>query len=261
MLFKANQFNPITLSHVMKFTYLICSYFLLIPTLNGAAMASDSLPPKKLTLVYQASKDGKPFATVNETFTHDGTHYRIESITKGIGIYALFGERKLLSIGDLTAKGLQPNHFEALQGVNAKKTVSADFDWANLTLNMVQKEITSTAVLNTGSQDLLSFSYQFMFINFETPKTTEYALYLATGKKYKPYKFSVEQPLELTITAAGQFKTNHLKEITADNKPASKEIWLGLKNSGIDAYNFPVKLIIRDDNGTIEEVLSSIHAE
>lgn len=245
----------------MKFIHFIFSCLSLSLLLHGAALADGSLPPKKLTLAYEASREGKPFATVNETFTHDGTHYRIESITKGVGFYALFGERKLLSQGVITAKGLQPSHFEALQGDNAKKTVYADFDWANMTLNMTQKSKTNTVALNTGAQDLLSFGYQFMFTNFEAPKATEYDLYLATGKKYKPYKFTVSQLLEPVNTPAGRFKAIYLKEIATDDKPASKEVWLDSKNTGTKAYNLPIKIIIRDDNGTIEQVLTSIHAE
>ena len=244
----------------MKLNYLIFSVLLSI-TFSGQALAGAVTVPKKITLVYQASKDGKPFATVSETFTQDGTHYHIESITKGFGIYALFGERKLTSTGDITPSGLQPAHFEAMQGDNAKKTVTADFDWANLRLNMLQKGKTNTVTLNTNAQDLLSLSYQFMYANFETPKATEYAVYVATGKKYKQYQFSVEQSLETIKTAAGEFKSMHLSEIAAENKPAGKELWLGMKGSAAEAYHLPVKLIIRDDNGTIEQVLTSLHAE
>ena len=244
-----------------KLSYLVCICLLLGITLNHMALAGVLIPPKKLTLVYEASKDGKPFATVNETFTQDGTHYRIESITRGIGIYGLFGERKLISFGNLTAAGLRSTHFEASQGNSAKKTVGADFDWSKSSLSMTHKGKTNTVALNAGAQDLLSFSYQFMFVNFETAKAHEYAVYLTTGKKYKPYKFSVEQPAELVNTGAGQFKTNYLKEIAEDHKPASKELWLGLKGTTSQAYNLPIKLIIRDDSGTIEQVLTSIHAE
>ncbi len=247
----------------MKSHTLINFVTLFFLTFSAAAVAQNNLPPKKLTLTYKASKEGKPFATVVEKFTQDGANYRIESITKGIGVYALFGERKLVSTGIISAAGLQPTHFEAHQGDNAKKSVSADFDWQNLTLNMTQKGKTNSVPLITSTQDLLSFAYQFMFINIEllTPKPVEYKVNLTTGKKMKSYNFAVEQPKDALTTMAGQFKTAYLKEITTDNTPPSKELWLGLQKSGSSAYGLPIKLIIRDDNSTIEQVLTSINAE
>lgn len=245
----------------MKSRYLIYLTGFLCITLNGAAVAENALPPKKLTLSYQAIKDGKPIATVNEKLTHDGTNYRIESTAKAKGIYALLGERKLISIGTINPVGLRPTHFESHLGGNTKKSLVADFDWKNLTLSMTRKGKTTTAGLNAGAQDLLSFGYQFMFVNFASLKPKQYSVYLTTGKKYKAYKFSVEYPKKSITTQAGQFKTIHLSEVTGSNTPPSKEIWLGAKNIGSKIYQLPIKLIIRDKSSTIEQVLTSINAE
>ena len=55
--------------------------------------------PQQIKAVYQATRNGQPFATVTETYTRDGSKYRLESLTEGIGVYALFGKRRLASEG------------------------------------------------------------------------------------------------------------------------------------------------------------------
>ncbi|MSP86822.1 MAG: hypothetical protein EXR38_03465 [Methylotenera sp.] len=67
------------------------------------------------------TKNGQPFAKVRELYVISGHTYQVESITKGIGIYALFGERQLTSHGDVTSLGLKQKRFELHQGRDAKK--------------------------------------------------------------------------------------------------------------------------------------------
>ena len=103
--------------------------------------------PKKIQLEYEVKRDGELFANVVENFSQDGSQYKIESITKGIGVYALLGERKLSSSGSVTKEGLKPKHFELHQGDNQKKSLIADFDWANKALNMQVKGEVRTQAL------------------------------------------------------------------------------------------------------------------
>ncbi|MFM1977811.1 MAG: hypothetical protein RLZZ151_326, partial [Pseudomonadota bacterium] len=95
--------------------------------------------PKQVTLTYQAIRNDKPFAIVTETYRQSGDQYKIESVTEGIGVYALFGKRILKSEGLVTAEGLQSAHFESHQVDNPKKLILADFDWAKLQLTMKSK--------------------------------------------------------------------------------------------------------------------------
>jgi hypothetical protein len=90
--------------------------------------------PKNIQLEYDVARNGKMFAKVKETFTQNGKQYRIKSVTKGIGVYALMGERVLTSTGAVTKEGLKPSHFELHQGKSAKKTLIADFNWAKSAL-------------------------------------------------------------------------------------------------------------------------------
>lgn len=56
--------------------------------------------PSNLELKYELTQNGELVGTVIEKFVTDETgKYRIESATKGIGLYALFGDRVLISEG------------------------------------------------------------------------------------------------------------------------------------------------------------------
>ena len=209
--------------------------------------------PRQVELVYEASRNGQPFATVTETFHQENGRYRIESVTQGVGVYALFGKRRLLSEGEVTEQGLKPSHFELHQGDNEKRSLVTDFDWAQNQLNMQVKGKTVTAPLEAGAQDLASFIYQFMF---RPPVAADVNMPVTTGKKLRSYHYRVTErdvPLDLP---GGHFKTLHLVDATPDGDE-SKEFWLAT-----DRHHLPVRLEMRDDKGAkIEQILTSVHAE
>ncbi|MEO8419438.1 MAG: DUF3108 domain-containing protein [Methylophilaceae bacterium] len=215
----------------------------------GLAIAA----PKQVEVVYQATKNGQPFATVTETYKRENGRYRIESVTKGIGVYALFGVRRLLSEGEVTAAGLKPTHFEVHPGDNEKKALFADFDWAANTLTMKVKGNPTTVPLEKGTQDLSSFTYQFMF---SPPNGIEVKMPVTTGKKLRNYEFKVTERNVTLEVPAGKFKAVHMVNASKDADD-EKELWLG-----VESYYLPVKLTMRDERGAkIEQVLTSLHAE
>lgn len=216
-----------------------------------AHMAFAGPLPKNIALEYEVTRDGKPFAKVKESFTQDGSEYRIESITKGIGIYALFGERKLSSMGSITAGGLKPLRFELQQGDNANKTLRTDFDWATNALNMQVKSKVKTAVLEKGTQDLASYVYQFMF---SPPLSEEVKVTLTTGKKLNQYYYKVAERGIAIKAMDTDYKTTHLVGVESKDK---KELWLA------DAqYYLPVRYRVQDENGaTLEQTLTKLHVE
>lgn len=217
---------------------------LLLLCLSGLALAA----PTKITATYDVTRKGQPFATVNETFTQDGKNYRIESVTSGIGVYALLGKRKLFSEGEVTANGLVPKHFEQQQG--EKKGASADFDWNTHTLTMNNKGKTSTATLEPGTQDLASYAYQFMF---KHPAGEEITLPITSGKKLRTYKYKIVSQNEMV----DEVKTLHLVNTNKSDGGDEKELWLA-----IDGHFIPAKIVMFDDNGAkIEQVITSLTVE
>ncbi len=209
--------------------------------------------PKNIQLEYAVTRDGQPFATVKESFTQNGRQYKIESVTKGVGVYALFGERKLSSSGELTSAGLVPSHFELHQGDNAKKSLITDFDWANSTLNMQVKGLAKTAILQKGAQDLISYFYQFMFT---PPVKNEATVVLATGKKLNQYQYKVSARGQVLEAANKQFKTTLLDSVETQGE-STKQLWLAE-----EAHFLPVRYrLIDKSNAVIEQTLTKIHVE
>lgn len=208
--------------------------------------------PQQIKAEYQATRNGQPFANVTETFTREGERYKLESITQGIGVYALFGKRRLYSEGEVTAAGLRPTHFEQQQGDQLKKTVSADFDWAAATLTMKYKGKTNNAPLETGAQDILSFAYQFMF---KPPQGDEVVMPVTTGRKIRVYRYRISERDVAIDSEAGKYKAVHL--VNAEQDEDQKELWLGA-----EAHHIPVRITMKDENGAkIEQTLTSLHVE
>ena len=219
------------------------------------ASAQEALP-KRIQANYEVTKNGQPFATVKEQFVVTGATYKIESITKGLGVYALFGERKLTSVGEVTVEGLKPTHFELQQGDNAKKTLIADFDWPKNTLHMLVKGSVKDAVLTAGTQDLASYAYQFMYL--PAPLKDAITVNLTTGKKLNQYQYKINAEQEVLDVAGAQYKTLHLVQ-PEQSKPQTetKELWLSAEH-----HYVPARIMIIDENGQkLEQTLTELHVE
>jgi Protein of unknown function (DUF3108) len=215
----------------------------------GAAQAL----PKLVQLEYDVARDGKLFARVKESFTQNGKQYRVQSVTKGIGIYALLGERKLTSTGAVTKAGLKPSHFELHQGRSDKKTLIADFDWVKNTLTMQKKDEKQIEKLTAGTQDLASYAYQFMF---NPPTKDDINVTMTTGKKLHIYQYKVVARGVNVDAAKASFKTLQLSnEVVAGQD--KKQLWLAQ-----DQFYLPVRYKLTDDDGdNYEQTLTKIHVE
>ncbi len=222
--------------------------------LAGTFMTTGVLAaPQQVTAVYSVTKNGQPFANVFETFRQENGHYHIDSVTEGIGVYGLFGKRHMVSMGDVTEQGLRPQHFEQLLGDDRKRAQSVDFDWPAKTMEIKAKGKVSHVALNEGTQDLLSFAYQFMYYPL---MDVDINLPVTTGKKLRLYQYKVADKDLSVETAAGTFRTVRLVNRVADGGE-SKVFWLG-----VDKHNIIVRLTMKDENGTrLEQTLSSLHVE
>jgi hypothetical protein len=208
---------------------------------------------KNIQLEYEVSRNGKLFGQVKETFTQTGKQYRIKSVTKGYGIYALMGERVLTSTGEITKMGLKPTHFELHQGKSKKKTLIADFLWAKSTLNMQVKGETRTEKLASGTQDLASYVYQFMF---NAPIKEEVNVTLTTGKRLNTYQYKVLAKGEEVTVGKTSYKTIHISNQASAGED-KKELWL-LQ----DKYFLPARYKLTDEDGeSFQQTLTKIYVE
>lgn len=212
--------------------------------------------PTRINASYVITKDGEQIANVHEQYVVTGEQYQVESTTKGIGIYALMGVRKLTSAGLVTDQGLVPAHFELHQGGNPKKTLTADFDWKKDTLTMNVKGVNREAKLTAGTQDLASYAYQFMHL--PRPPKDYLTVSLTTGKKLNVYEYKNNEPSG-TLNAGGKsYKTVHL---VPANQPAekaeTKEIWLAA-----NAHYLLVRFVMVSEEGErLEQTLTELHVE
>lgn len=205
--------------------------------------------PTNLELKYELTQNGELLGTVFEKFVTDETgRYRIESATKGIGLYALFGDRLLISEGIITPEGLKPKHFEVHQGNNASKDAIVDFDWDNQILITRYKGSETKESIENKTQDLISYLYQFNYENFEEP-TIEFVA--ATGKKYKKYQFRITDKKALLSLGDINFETTSIQSLAErDGKPET-QLWLNNK-----LYKLPVRIRYQEKNGsTLEQNL------
>lgn len=247
------MFNHIKIFTLLKLLNLAVLLSATSVMAEQAALSNAALP-KRVQAVYEVTKNGQPFAKVHEQFVVSGSTYQIESVTKGIGVYALFGERVLTSKGEVTAQGLKPNYFELRQGDNPKKALLADFDWAKQSLRMTVKGKQKEEALTAGTQDLASFAYQFMY----QPKALkgDITVTLTTGKKLNQYQYHINPESEVITGAGIRYKTLHLTPPTKDTQE-TKELWLAA-----DYHYLPVKILMVDDNGQkLEQTLTELHVE
>lgn len=212
---------------------------------------------KRIQLQYSVTKNGQPFANTKEIFTINNGSYTLESVTKGVGVYALLGERRAISQGSVNDSGLKPLRFELQQGDKAKKALFAEFDWAANILNMTVKGQLKTAPLNPGTQDLASIAYQFMY----TPKPMQdtIAVSLTTGKKLSRYTYQVSPVLVRVEALNAAYDTIQLTQGDADatNPMEEKSLWLSPAH-----YYLPMQMKVVDDAGvTLMQTLTSFTIE
>ena len=179
--------------------------------------------------------------------------YIIKSVAEAKGFASLFvsGQLRQESEGRVTDKGLQPERFLYQYGSDAAKAQRASFDWTAGKLVMESAKGKTTAQLVPGTQDLLSFMYQFMF----TPPLEEMSLSVTNGKRLRTYDYSFEGEEQIS-TKMGDFRTIHIAKSSADGKDRT-EVWLAM-----DYQYIPVKIRKTEDSGNvIEQIVTRLSTD
>ncbi len=190
------------------------------------------------------SADGKATITYNLT---DGSHYQLKWLTAGTGFAALlFPDLLQTSEGLLTKTGLQPVNYLYQFGNKADKTRTANFDWQTKKVVLQTSKGAKTEELPEGTQDLLSFMYQFMYV---APLQTM-QISIATGKKLTTYDYSFEGEENIN-SSLGELKTIHITHNGIDSDEKT-ELWLA-----IDYQYVPVKIRKIEKNGNVVEMVAT----
>lgn len=186
--------------------------------------------------------------TARITFNIDkSANYVIKSVIEAQGFTALFFQNLMQeSQGVVTEHGLKPNYYSYRYG--NKKSQTANFDWNGGTLTLRTEKGEKTEKLESGTQDLLSFMYQFMFT---APLGTN-AINITNGKNLRNYNYRFLGE-EIIYSKIGALNTIHLiKNSTSEEKT---ELWLAT-----DYKNLPIKIRKTEKNGSvIEQVITQIN--
>ncbi len=182
--------------------------------------------------------DGKPSrspagtATIIYQTLEQGEKYQLKNSMTANGLAALVIPDLLqTSEGAITPQGLQPAHYLYQFGTRKNKTYRADFDWQTNSITLQNAKGTQTQELLQGTQDLLSFMYQFMF----APPLNQMQLNITNGKKLRQYDYSFEGE-EVLETKLGRINTVHLSHDAVEREEKT-EIWLAT-----DYRYLPVKI-------------------
>jgi hypothetical protein len=140
------------------------------------------------------------------------------------------------SEGLITPQGLQPTSFR--QKVTGNKPQTASFDWDKGKVVMDTGKRTDTVDLPPGTQDMLSFMYQFMFV----PPLDEMRLTMVTGKKLKTYVYTFEGDEQLD-TQMGKVHALHISRNIRDGDEKT-ELWLA-----VDHRYLPVRIRRTEKDG------------
>jgi hypothetical protein len=185
-------------------------------------------------------------------FILDKNHtYMLTSMTQAKGLASLFfNTLSQKSVGVFTDQSLIPNHYSYQYGNDPKKDLSARFNWSEGTLLIHNSKGDKTEILNAGTQDLLSFMYQFMFI----PPLENTEIIITNGKNMRTYSYHF-QGEEQIATKLGELSTIHLIKTGDDDEKT--ELWLAL-----DYQYLPVKIRKTEKDGSfIEQTVTSIYTK
>lgn len=196
--------------------------------------------------------DASAAGTVRVTFNidKDGS-YQINSKMQAKGLVSLFiNDLVQTSQGSVSDQGLVPNYYSYQYGNDKTKIQSASFAWSDRIIVMRSAKGEKTEPLITGTQDFLSFMYQFMFSSpLENMQIT-----MTNGKRLRTYTYSFSGEERIT-TKIGKLNAIHL--LKEGDEEEKTELWLAT-----DYQYLPIKIRKTEKDGSvIEQSVTSISTQ
>ena len=165
---------------------------------------------------------------------------RSEMEAVGLASIAFAGKRLETSMGKITVQGLQPDLYRVEVTGKPDKLQVANFDWGNNKLTLKTAKTETVEELPEGTQDFLSFMYQFMFV----PPLERMEWPLTNGKMVRVYNYQFISE-EVIATKFGHINTYHIAKSSGDAEEKT-DVWLA------EDYRFiPIKIlkIAKDGSG------------
>jgi len=209
--------------------------------------------PSRIEASYDVLSKGVKFAVVKEVFIRNDDHYRIESVTKPVGLLALFQPETIVatSEGEVGTEGLKPSKFSYQRLRDTSKNKSAEFDWTDSELTLSDQAGIRQLSLPPGTQDRLSVMYQFVAI--PPHDRLEIKFSMTNGSKLETYHYQL-YPERIVDVPFGSLKSHYLYTLPQHTSWKS-EIWLAVEHSYM-----PCKIVVTEDNGDkLVQVLTALN--
>jgi hypothetical protein len=217
------------------------------------AAALHAETPVRIDANYDVQTKGIKIAEIREVFIRTGDSYRIESITKPVGLLALFKPDTLqvVSEGSIVAEGLRPRNFVYKRTHETLKNTGAYFDWEQSSLVLSDRHGQHLERLPPGLQDRLSVLYQFRHIP-SLGGQKEVTMHITNGSKIDTRRYLIRAG-QSTQVPLGTLKTLYLSTPPQETHWKT-DIWLSVENG-----NFPCKVVLTEDNGDVlTQVLTAL---
>ncbi len=153
-----------------------------------------------------------------------GQRYHLDLEARTVGIARLLKSNPVMQIseGRIGPLGLIPDQYRVLGRISETDEAMALFDWTAQTLTL---QPSNTVVpMPEGTQDLLSFFFQFSIVPPETEGTTRF---ITNGRKLDRYSYELTEKIRLKLPL-GEIDALHVSRLTGLNED-SFDIWLGEK--------------------------------
>ena len=209
--------------------------WLLISALVWAGVAA-AVPPQRVEIAYEITRNGTTIAEVLYLLEHDGRTYQLTETSKGRGILAFRGTARRTSRGIVLPEGLRPIEFTDER--TGRNTARASFDWQTKTVTMQYRGEPRTEPLPPQAHDRLAFVFDFAFA---PPRRREVAFDLLDGRGRSRHVYTLGG-YEKIRTAIGEFEA---LKFWRGNDEERTEIWLATELSYL-----PLRILVVEKSGT-----------
>ncbi len=233
---------------------------LLLGTIPQQALAEPATTPVgqvqpagKIQASYDVIGFGMTLANISETYTRTDDNYRIESVTKAVGLLARFKPEtvRITSQGKITAQGLVPLAFALTREVDTNKNASAKFNWEKSAVTHTDYKGINDLPLSKGTQDRLSVLYHLPLL--VKTEQTAFKFGITDGNNLEDYSFNLGTDEQEVQVPKGTFKARYISNTPAGEQ-VKYEIWMAIEHD-----YFPCKIIVTDSKGgKLTQVLTDL---
>jgi hypothetical protein len=176
---------------------------------------------------------------------------RSEAEAMGLASLAFSGKRLESSKGEVTSQGLKPQAYRFEISGKPERTQLANFNWEAKQLSIKNAKAEKVLDLPEGTQDFLSFLFQFMFV----PPLDRMQYPLTNGKSLNTYDYLFVGEDEIE-TKVGKLNAVHIAKSSGEMDEKT-EVWLATD------YRFiPIKILkIAKDGSGFELVATRIDTD